>query len=396
MKHMRRFTHLLLVLTLCLTLLPLPVSSASNIYLTSINDNLLPLTSSTMPFWSGSILYVPASVFDSSSPSTGLGLSCSYNRDRSIVSIYSQDLSNPHILVFDLASGTIQDDMKQKSVPGRAVMRNGRPFLPISVVCTFFGLSYSYNRIPTVERGYLVRIKSDAVVLSDALFMDAGKNLIDRRIQEFNQSLAPSVPNPAPTLPPNPNPLQPPAAADPDDPGTGVTTYLAFTCRSDDGVANILDTLEHNNEHALFLVTADLLKTNSQLVRRMVGSGHVIGLLAEGETWQESQAALNEAQTLLEQLTFTHATAAFLPPDQKDEAEASGWVCWTSTLSLFPSASASSSTFSANTLRRLKGRTKSTYLSLPADLETARVLPTFLRELKRHHFDPVPPLETRL
>lgn len=391
MKHKKHFPHLLLVLALCLTLLPIPAFSASNIYLTSVNDNLLPLNSATMPFWSGSILYVPASALDN----TGLGLSCSYNRDYNVVSIYTQDLSNPRILVFDMANGTIRDDITQKEVPGKGIMRNGRPFLPISVICTFFGLSYNYCHIPTVDRGYLVRIKSSSAVLSDALFMEAGKNLITKRVQEYNQSITPPTPSVPPSTDPSTDPTPLPPVVD-DEPDTGAITYLAFTCRSEDGVSNILDTLEYNHEHALFLVTADLLRNHGQLVRRMVGNGHIVGLLADGESWQESRSELSNAQDLLARLTFTRATAVYVPTDQQKAAANAGWVCWSPTLTLSPSASVSASTFTANTLRQLKGRTQSIFLSLPSSQDTARILPTFLHELKNQHFDPVLPLETRL
>ena len=42
---------------------PIP-ASAANLYFTAINNSVAPLSSNTMPFWSGGAIYVPYSVFD--------------------------------------------------------------------------------------------------------------------------------------------------------------------------------------------------------------------------------------------------------------------------------------------------------------------------------------------
>ena len=42
---------------------PIP-ASAANLYFTAINNSVAPLSSNTMPFWSGGAIYVPYSIFD--------------------------------------------------------------------------------------------------------------------------------------------------------------------------------------------------------------------------------------------------------------------------------------------------------------------------------------------
>lgn len=386
-EQKRRGLSLVLTLLLCLSMLPLPVFSASKLYFTSLNDNLLPLSSGTMPLWSGGSLYVPYAVFDTDSTGVDLGLSCTYNRNSGTVSLLTQNLSNLKILVFDLNSGTCRDDINQIPLKGRAIIRNGRPFLPVDVVCSFFGLTYSYNAIASVDQGYLVRIKSSSVILTDAQFMDAGRHLIETRLREYNQSITPPAPKPpvSPTLP------DPPEVSSAD-----VTTYLSFTCRSSEGLSSILDTLSHSGAHALFFLTPDLLRTQGDLVRRMIGSGHTVGLLADGADWDESRAILDEGQWLLSQVAFARTTAAHLPKEQRSQAQEAHWVCWSGTLDLSPSQNTSSGAFAASALRKLKGRTRTTYLSMPVDQNTARVLPTLLRQLREGHFELSIPLETRL
>ena len=58
----KRIGALILALALCLPLVR--VSSADTVYFTSMNDSLMGLSDSTMPYWSGGYLYVPASGFN--------------------------------------------------------------------------------------------------------------------------------------------------------------------------------------------------------------------------------------------------------------------------------------------------------------------------------------------
>ena len=57
MKRWEKSVGLAVVLTLLIALLN-TAQAAGNIYLTAVNENLLELTSDTMPTWSGGVLYV--------------------------------------------------------------------------------------------------------------------------------------------------------------------------------------------------------------------------------------------------------------------------------------------------------------------------------------------------
>ena len=171
MKFLRRPLLTLLTLALCVGLfLPMPVSAA-DLYFTAINERIEYLTSDTMPFWSGGVLYVPYTLFDKNlnSTQTDLGITVSYNsRTKTSVTLYNL---RQQMLTFDLVSGNCRDELTGEVFPYRAVMRNGKPYLPLEMVCSFFGLRWSYNTLPDFPQSYLVRIMTDDVVLDDATFI---------------------------------------------------------------------------------------------------------------------------------------------------------------------------------------------------------------------------------
>ena len=62
------------------------------------------------------------------------------------------------------------------------------------------------------------------------------------------------------------------------------------------------------------------------MVRRMLGTGHSVGILALGETQEETAQLLEQGQYALEQLALTRTTLAYVPQDQMDAMEQKGWV----------------------------------------------------------------------
>ena len=241
MAPKRRLLGVFLTVVLCLGLLaPIPVSAA-DLYFTSINDNLQPLTADTMPVWSGGTLYVPYSVFDPNSTGVRLGMECSYERTANTVTLYNLN----KMLVFDLNAGTSYNELTGETYSGKAIIRNNRPYLPLGLVCDFFGLTYSYIAI---SQGYLVRIKSSAVVLSDEMFVDAAGNFINRRLREYYQSLNSSTDSGDSGSTPTPVP----DGGDEDENSSTVRTYLAFRCEDASGTTAVLDALDEGT-YALFL-----------------------------------------------------------------------------------------------------------------------------------------------
>ena len=388
MAAIRKFLSRLLAVALCLGLfLPMP-ASAANIYFTAVNETVAVLTSDTMPVYSGGVMYVPYTIFDSTTTGIDLGLYTSYNRSSNTVTLFNLR----QMLVFDLSAGTCRNDMTGEYYSARAIVRNNRPYVPVEMVCTFFGLTYSLNRLPYVEDGWLVRIKSSAVVLDDETFIDAAGDLINLRLRDYNQSIStPTDPN-TPSVTPDPDAGQ----DDEDDASNTVRTYLAFRCESGEGISDILDTLDDYGLYGLFLFTPQALREEDDLLRRILGSGHSIGLLAEGADFQETLSLLEAGSLILGQKLHLRPTIACVPDNQMGDAEDAGWVCWDETLRLSPSDTVGVNTFASNVLRQLSGRTRTTYLTLEGGDNSARVLSALLRRLESEQFMVSVPMETRL
>lgn len=377
-KH--RISSLLLAFLLFLGLFwPMP-TSAANLYFTSINDSVGLLTSDTMPCWSGGILYVPYTVFNAklNGINVSLGLDASYNSRSRTVTIFNLK----QMLSFDMNSNNCRDEMSGVTYDARAIMRNGRPYVPLSTVCSFFGLEYSYNQLPYIPQGYLVRIKSADVVLDDATFIDAGQWHINNRLRDYTQSLSSAETT---------NPVTPSTPAGPTDvDGSNVATYLAFRCESAEGLSGILNSLDSAKQYALFFLSPEVIEAESDLVRRMLGTGHSVGILAEDEE------RLEQGRLVLEELTHTRTTLAYVPDGARAGLEEKGWVCWKETLFLEPSGTVGGTAFANTVLNRLGARRRTVYLTLEGGSDTARVLSTLLRQLSSSHYTVAVPIETRL
>lgn len=375
MRKKRRVLPLVLAALLVFGLFrPIPASAAA-IYFTSINDSVAPLTADAMPCWSGGVLYVPYTVFNARTNGIGvsLGLDVSYNRGSNTVAIFNLK----QILVFDMNTGTCRDEMTGTTYSSRAIMRNGKPYVALNMVCSFFGMAYSYNQLPYIPQGYLVRVKGADTVLDDATFIDAAQRLINDRLRDYTQSLSPAetVSPAAPATPPS----TPPKTE------TGRTAaYLAFRCESADGLSAILNALDSAGQYALFFLPPQLIWEEGDLVRRMLGTGHSVGVLA----WDGEERTLIQGRLALEELAHTRTTLAYVPDGARVELEEKGWVCWKETLVLKSGDAAG--------LNRLGTRYKTVYLTLEGGGNTAFALPALLRQLNSGRYTVSVPIETRL
>jgi len=323
---------------------------------------------------------VPHSVFDYSTTGIDLGLNTSYIPQSNILNIYSMK----KMVYFDLTDGACYNLSTGDAIDARCIMRNNQPYVPLVWACEYFGLTYSYTALTNISQGYLIRIKNASVVLSDARFIDAAGDLINRRIREYNL-----IQNPVPETPTSP--VTPVVPTDP----ANVATYLAIRCTSWDGVPVMLDALDRQNVFAVFFLDPQIITERTDLLRRIQGSGHSVGILAQGDSQDAVFDQLGQGAQLLQDLTFTQTTLALVPRDHRDAAEAAGWVCWKETLALRP-VSAAAQSFTAGVLEQLSGRTRSTYLTLEGGSNAARVLPTLLRRLEEEHFILNIPMETRI
>ena len=386
-KAARRAAAFVCLLALLLGL-PGPVSAAGTVYFTAVNETVLDLSDSTMPAWSGGVLYVPHSVFDGSNAAgVNFNIYYSYNRDTGLATLFN----TRQFLTFDLNSGVCYDGLTGEYLSGRAILRNGLVYVPVALVCRFFGLTYSV--IPITE-GYMVRVKNGAVVLSDAAFVDAATNSIAHKLREYNQANQ-SAPTPG-VRPPSVSqePEEPePAPQEPEEPDR-ISIYLGFRCGDGQGLSAILDVLDAEGLSAAFFFSPEVLMEHEPLLYRILGSGHSVGLLAEGDSAAAVRNRLEQGLRALERTAYTRTALALVPAEFRSALEEEGWVCWEETAAV-PEPGVSSAAYAGQILRQLSG-SRNACLTLDGGAESARVLSTLLQRLEARSYTITIPLETNL
>ena len=158
-------------------------------------------------------------------------------------------------------------------------------------------------------------------------------------------------------------------------------------------MSGILDALDRAGHYGAFFLSPQVLEEEGDLVRRILGTGHSVGILAEGE---EVRSLLEQGSLALERAAQTRTTLAYVPAGQRAALEQEGWVCWRETLSLAPSGTVGPNTFANSVLDRLGDRRRTVYLTLEGGTDTARVLSTLLRRLGDSRYSIAVPMETRL
>lgn len=292
MRYKRLLCLLLTVLMLC-SLVPETTLADTTVYFTAVNDQLLSLSDDTMPFWSGGRLYFSSTAISGSD----LGIFYSRSRDKQTAVVYRQGSA----LTFDLASGAVSDQ-NERSYSGAAIVRGDVVFLPVDLLTRFFALDYSYTRI---SYGYLVRIKSDSVVLSDAKFIDAAAAPMAQRYNEYIKAHTDEL---APDDTPQPN-------ADND----ANPVYLALSVTDEALSLELLSALENIGARATFLFTEKELAESGDLLRRLSVVGSAVALKVDASAGGgRTVAAIERANDAL-WTACNRKTRLVLPENAADE-----------------------------------------------------------------------------
>ena len=129
---MRRLVSLFLICCLALCLLPLgSAAAASNVCFIATNDSLEQLT--YQPYFSGSTIYVPYTVF------ANFNIYNTYHQGSSTASLYSSSKQ----LYFDMNTGETYDG-EGNYYNVTPISRGGVVYVPVEFVCQQYGLSWSY------------------------------------------------------------------------------------------------------------------------------------------------------------------------------------------------------------------------------------------------------------
>ena len=328
------------------------VRAEGSVYFTAVEDNLLPLTGDTMPFWNGGYLYIPTSVFSGKQ----LGVSRGRIGDGGVVLTNQSGES----LLYKAGQPYAQDGEGDTYSPG-VLQRNGDYFVPASLTARILHFQYS---VKEVENGYLVWLRRASNQMGIATFASAVSVQMRQEYQAYLKSLEPPAPpepdpepEPAPieenpVLPPVPEPETPsipetppaspdpvppepvrpsapepvtpepipvvpeppktetPAAEEPETPpdapkepsetpvSGGQNLYLCFR----NGTEALLDALDRYGVRGTFFCDEAFLRDQGDLVRRMTASGHAVGLLVDPSDPDRTLAAqMNQGNQILEQ-----------------------------------------------------------------------------------------------
>lgn len=393
MKRNRRGVALLCAALLAL-LLAFPAAHAArdSFLFLGLNDKLaLPLSTQTMPIYSGGVYYVAYNQFEYNT--TKVDLSISIAAQKNSVSVYTKQ----QMLTFDLASGTCRDKNGDTLDLTPAIMRGGVIYLPVGTVCSYFSDVLSYSTLST-EYGTVIRIKSPYAVLDDESFRSGAEaGSLGPAVAAYLKAQEPTptaTPVPTPGVSPTPTPSP---SASPGVDRQGVPVYLSFRCEDGGDSASILDALDRAGLSAAFFFRPDALYANDAVIRRMVGAGHVVGLLVPGADAEDALAALETGQAALELIAHTRTRTALLEdsaPPAAEQVMAEGWSLWRSDLTL--SSSGTYASAAQSLLRAAESLPDRVRLELDCSTRSAGALPRILEGLAAQKYSIRLAVETEL
>jgi len=306
----RKLIALLCALTLAAGLSAPAASAAGTVYFTAISDDtVLELSDATMPFWTNGFLYVAGSLFNSKA----LGTAFIYNPTKGLAVVYFQKTPS-YALFFDLNRNAVDDNEGFGYYPP-AVVRNGAAFVPVGLVCDYFGLTWSNTKVPN---GYMIRVCDPSAILSDRAFADAAAYNLDMAYQRYLASKEPSETT---------EPVTPPDEPDPEPVGKR-RVALCFHPGNRESLEALLGALDARDAAGTFFLTAEDIAAWGDLARRIVASGHSVGLLADAGAAEAAEAQLSAANRALWQAAGAKTRLCFLEnakAEDRSAAEAAGY-----------------------------------------------------------------------
>lgn len=279
----KRWAALILCLLLALQVGLPPASAVGDVYFVGAEENILPLSDVTMPFWSNNYLYISPSVFtDAARDSLKIGMSQS--SDGSWVALYW----GSRALLFKKGVSYAEDQDGKRYYPGVSE-RNGELFVPAALVADFFGIRYSVLK---VAHGSLVWLRTRDFILGEDLFTNAASNVMAQRYEDYQAAKRA-----------NEGPVDPEPETPPEELIFGKPLYLCV--KADEETPALLNLLDRYDGYMTFFCTPEYLAENDDLLRRMAGSGHAIGILArEGEGLPPVTEQLRAGNEALVRATF--------------------------------------------------------------------------------------------
>ena len=373
----------ILAVLLCLSLL-LPLFSASNpsyaadSYLITIAEDqvLDSVGDNEMAVYIDGIIYAPYTTLQKMN-----SVYANYNEAEQLVTVYRVGA----IMYFELDTG-LTYDLQQRSIRVSAKMRDGVPYLPVSIVTAWMGMYFSYISAESSGVGYpVIRLASDKPALADNVILSRNASRLRSVARARNKASGIEVPADPVVVPPR-------------------TTALLFTglpevLPADENgnlptqpLSSLLSVLEGNTMPAAFFLKQEELLPGAETLRELVSRGFSVGILlsATEDPVGEAQACSQlYAQLLHQRVRLVCSAGLELTEEQKTALAEAGFVLWSPSLDPDTGDLSSGKLLSAAQKALRNAPEQSSLRLYPTDL-TAEILPVICSYLLAQNFTASP------
>ena len=360
---MHRKIIVFLLIVILVSSVPFVVTASadtSGLCFTATNDNLLELDYMTA-FVNG-VPYVPAKAF------SAFGVYFDYFDSSSTALMYNGTKQ----IFFELTTGNTKDSYGT-TYSVSAVFKYGQVYLPVPWMCKYFGLSYQY--ITGNGYGDVLRIKNGSEVLTDSQFFDAATFPMRNRYNDYFGKSDPASPTPSPTQSTNPQ----------NDNGSASLCFIGLPSEK------ILDSFDDYAFKACFFVTAEEASASPDIIRRIYGSGHSLGVYCKADPKTECEAA---AEIIFEAASFRPTlitSPAAIYQSCVAYAAANGFAYFKPAIEI-PIGTKYSTSINSE-LDDIKGYSS---ISITLDENTASYIPSVLSFVNSNKIRPMPLLEVSI
>ena len=368
---------------LCLSLL-LPLFSASNpsyaadSYLITIAEDqvLDSVGDNEMAVYIDGIIYAPYTTLQKMN-----SVYANYNEAEQLVTVYRVGA----IMYFELDTG-LTYDLQQRSIRVSAKMRDGVPYLPVSIVTAWMGMYFSYISAESSGVGYpVIRLASDKPALADNVILSRNASRLRSVARARNKASGIEVPADPVVVPPR-------------------TTALLFTGLSEvlpadengnlptQPLSSLLSVLEGNTMPAAFFLKQEELLPGAETLRELVSRGFSVGILlssAEDPVAEAQACSQLYAQLLHQRIRLVCSAGLDLTEEQKTALAEAGFVLWSPTLDPDTGDLSSGKLLSAAQKALRNAPEQSSLRLYPTDL-TAEILPVICSYLLAQNFTASP------
>nr|MBQ4317871.1 polysaccharide deacetylase [Clostridia bacterium] len=382
---------LLLLIIVGMVVGVLPANAVGEVCFTAVNDTIRPLSESTLPVMRNGTLYLPYTVFGDPS----LGIYYSYNRDYYTLTFYNKTGT----LTFDVLNYLAYDSVQQYDY--RVIYRNDTMYVPAAFVSSYFGVTYTYmNAAPAP----IVRLVTSSTVST----YDFKNNNRDRMNELYGIYIGKTEPV-EPTENPNIQPPEPSGrpgssgSTDPIEPENEVkVAYITFDDGPNKYTSGLLDVLDEYDMKATFFTAGYRMAEYSDVLRRIVGSGHAVGLhtythnseemyvsvesvLGEFERTNEAVDAVTGIKTRIVRFPWGSAYES-ITQEMRDAVIDSGYRYWDWNVDALDFESANESELARNVIEGLKKVEGNAVILMHDTEKTVKALPEILRYLRDNDY----------